>query len=200
MSGTYPSTPAPAAVTIESFEPSYKTTAHSLRRIVRSRGAQRWMFVLKYTRLTRAEWATLFSWLMTQGGEGGSFTFYPPVFGDVQGTAAGSPKVKTTTAAGQTSIPSKGWTAGQTVLKAGDFLKFASHAKVYMATADVVADGSGEATIALRPGLLSQVAANEAITVSNVPFTCAVDGDTLEAEMMPAQRVQLAELHLLEVP
>lgn len=90
MSGTYPSTPAPASVTIESFEPSYKTTAHSLRRIVRSRGAQRWMFILKYTRLTRAEWATLFSWLMTQGGEGGSFTFYPPVLGDVQGTAAGS--------------------------------------------------------------------------------------------------------------
>lgn len=200
MSGTYPSTPAPAAVTIESFEPSYKTTAHSLRRIVRSRGAQRWMFVLKYTRLTRAEWATLFSWLMTQGGEGGSFTFYPPVFGDVQGTAAGSPKVKTTTAAGQTSIPSKGWTAGSAVLKAGDFVKFASHAKVYMVTADVTADGSGEASIPIRPILVESVTGDEVITASAVPFTVSIDQDTLEAELTPGQIVQQAEIHLIEVP
>ena len=200
MSGTFPSSPAPFSVTLESFEPSYKTTAHSLRRIVRSRGAQRWMFILKWPSMTRTEFSPLYAWLVSQAGEAGTFTFYPPEIGVLQGTGAGVPLVKTTTTAGLQSVPSKGWTAWQTVLKAGDFLKFASHAKVYMATADVVADGSGEATIALRPGLLSQVAANEAITVSNVPFTCAVDGDTLEAEMMPAQRVQLAELHLLEVP
>lgn len=200
MSGTYPTTPAPAAVTFESFEPSYKTTAHSLRRIVRSRGAQRWMFVIKYTRLTRAEWATLFSWLMTQGGEGGSFTFYPPVLGEVQGDAAGTPLIKTTTAAGQTSIPSKGWTAGHTVLKAGDFIKFASHAKVYMMTADAVADGSGEVSLAIRPILVEAVTADEAITASSVPFTVSLDQDTLEAELVPGQIVQQAEIHLIEVP
>lgn len=200
MSGTYPTSPAPSSVTIESFEPSYKTTAHSLRRIVRSRGAQRWMFVLRYTRLTRAEWATLYAWLMTQGGEGGSFTFVPPILGEVQGTAAGAPKVKTTTAAGQTSVPSKGWTAGQTVLKAGDFLKFASHAKAYMVSADAVADGAGEVAISLRPILLEAVTADEVITASGVPFTCSIDQDTLEAELTPGQLVQQAEIHLIEVP
>ena len=199
MSGTYPTTPAPSSVTIESFEPAYKTTAHSLRRIVRSRGAHRWMFVLRYTRLTRAEWADLFAWLMTQGGEAGSFTFYPPGL-EQRGDGAGSPAVKTTTAAGQTSIPSKGWTAGHTVFCTGDFVKFASHAKVYMITADVTADGSGEATLPVRPILVEAVTADEVITATAVPFTVAMDQDTLEAELAPSAIVQQAEIHLLEVP
>lgn len=65
-------------------------------------------------------------------------------------------------------------------MKAGDFIKFASHAKVYMLTADVTTDGSGEATLAIEPALYSAVANNEALTVSSVPFTVAFSADTHE--------------------
>lgn len=157
------------------------------------------MFILKYTRLTRAEWATLFSWLMTQGGEGGSFTFYPPVLGDVQGTAAGSPQVKTTTAAGQTAILEG---LDRRICRAeGRGLR-----KVREPREGVHGDGGRDGgrlrrtSIPVRPILVESVAADEVITASAVPFTVSIDQDTLEAELVPGQIVQQAEIHLIEVP
>lgn len=200
MSGTFPASPAPYSCTVESYEPAYKTTAHSLRRIVRSRGAQRWMFVLKYPPMPDATFRPFYAWLMAQAGIAGTFTFYPPAWGTVLGSLGGTPLIKTTTAAGQTSIPSKGWTPGNTVLKAGDFVKFQSHAKVYMLSDDAVADGAGEVALPIRPILVEQVTVNSTITASQVPFQCAIDNDMIEADRTPGGWVNMSELHLLEVP
>ena len=65
-------------------------------------------------------------------------------------------------------------------LKAGDFVKFASHNKVYMVVADATADGSNEATITIEPPLITALANDSAVTYDNVPFTVHLINDIQE--------------------
>ena len=58
--------------------------------------------------------------------------------------------------------------------KAGDYLKFANHDKVYTVTADVDPNSSGDSTISIEPALITSPADNSAITHSSVPFTVAL--------------------------
>ena len=65
-------------------------------------------------------------------------------------------------------------------LKAGDYIKFASHNKVYMVVADVTADGSNEATLTIEPPLITALADDSAVTYDNVPFTVHLTSDIQE--------------------
>ena len=69
-----------------------------------------------------------------------------------------------------------GWTTANTgvIFKAGDFLKFANHDKVYTVTADAISDGSGDETISIEPALVTSPANDSAITYTSVPFTVAL--------------------------
>ena len=67
-----------------------------------------------------------------------------------------------------------GWNASIPIFKAGDFLKLAGNDKVYMCTADVSSDGSGNATISIEPALVASPADDGAITHSSVSFTVAL--------------------------
>ena len=71
--------------------------------------------------------------------------------------------------AGTSTITADGLTG---TLKAGDFIKFAGHDKVY----SVVADGS--TSLIIEPPLNEAIADNEAITYNAVPFTMAFTSDT----------------------
>ena len=54
--------------------------------------------------------------------------------------------------------------------KAGDFIKFASHTKVYMVVSDVTSS-SNAATVTIEPPLITALADDSAVTYDNVPFT-----------------------------
>jgi len=77
-----------------------------------------------------------------------------------------------------------GFYANQTLnisnLKAGDYVKFASHTKVYMVVADVTADGSNEATLTIEPPLLTALTDDSVVTYDNVPFTVHLTNDMQE--------------------
>lgn len=179
MSGTFPSTPYPSSMRLRTIQPSLVSVSHSLKRQTRSRGGQRWGFALEYHNRTRAEMAQLVSFAIAQRGQYETFSFVPATIGNPQSAVSGTPLCNGATASGR-SVTTDGWAISSTVMKAGDFIKFASHAKVYMLTADVTTNGSGEATIAIEPALYSAVANNEALTVSSVPFTVAFGADTHE--------------------
>lgn len=179
MSGTFPTTPAPSAMSLRSIQPSLVSVSHSLKRQTRSRGGQRWGFALQYRNRTRAQMAELISFAIAQQGQYGTFTYVPTTLGNPQATVTGTPLCAGATASGR-SVTTDGWAISSTVMLAGDFIKFAGHAKVYMLTADVTTNGSGEATLAIEPALYSDVANNEALTVSSVPFTVAFGADTHE--------------------
>ena len=63
--------------------------------------------------------------------------------------------------------------------KAGDFIKFASHNKVYMVVSDVTSS-SNAATVTIEPPLTTALADNSVITYDNVPFTVHLTNDVQE--------------------
>lgn len=176
---SYPTTPEPSSITLRSTQPTLVSVSHSLARQVRSRGCQRWSLTIDYRNLKRSEYAALYAFAVSQRGQYGSFYVVPVVLGLPQGTASGTPLAAGSGAAGSRSIATDGWSSGAS-LKAGDLIKFAGHHKVYMITADATANGSGQATIAIEPGLHAAVADNEAITARNVPIRMAFSGDVQE--------------------
>jgi hypothetical protein len=63
--------------------------------------------------------------------------------------------------------------------KAGDFLKFASHSKVYMVVEDVTSS-SNAATVTIEPPLLIALVNDSVVTYDNIPFTVSLTTDVQE--------------------
>lgn len=186
MSGTFPTTPEIEHLKITSWQPTLVSVAHSLARQARSRGgAQRWAIEATYpSNLSRAELAPVFAFALKQRGQYSIFTFTPPaLWGTARGAAGGTPQVNLAGQTGRT-VNTKGWTHGVTgILRAGDFLKFNGHAKVYLVTADANSDSNGQAALNIEPALMAAPADNEAIVVANVPFSVAFAGDVQEFDV-----------------
>lgn len=185
MSGSFPPTPAPSAIKIQSMQPTRVSISHNLRRSVRSNGAQRWVISADWVGLTRAQFAPIQAFVIAQRGQWDTFTAILPAHKLPQGLATGAPQINGANQQGR-SLATRGWTANLTnALKAGDFIGIAGQTKVYLVTADVSADASGLATIPIEPALLAVPADGALLVVRNVPFTLAMAGDLLEAAVVP---------------
>jgi hypothetical protein len=173
MSGTYPTDPEFQAINVVSKHSTLMSETVSGRRQFRSVGGQRWEFTARYNPMTRAEFMPVYAFVTSQQGMLGSFTIVPPVIGSTSGTASGSMLVNGNHAIGDSTISVDGFTG---TLKAGDFVKFASHTKVYM----VIADRSGAGVMTIEPALVEAVSDNQSVTYNNVPFTMSLLRDTQE--------------------
>lgn len=173
---SWPTTPRPQSVLIESFEPSLFSTTQSLKRIVRLRGGHRWYVKTEYSVLIRSEWAPLNAYAQSLRGIYDKFSYVIAGVGEAgRGTMLGTPVVDAIHAAGVRTVNVKGMTnSAPLVFRADDYVKFAGHAKVYKVTADANADGSGKVTLAIMPDLVAALANNEAITYASVPMQCAL--------------------------
>ena len=191
MAGTYPTTPEFQAINLESKHNNLVSETVSGRQQVRSIGGQRWSFSARYNPMTRAEFQPVFAFVMSQQGRLGTFTIVPPVIGSTSGSATGSMQVNATTSAGATSVAVDGITGD---IKAGDFVKFASHSKVYMVTSD--RDGAG--SMSIEPPLVSGVTDNEAITYNSVPFTMRLNND-IQTYGLSANEYYEYEIDMIEV-
>ncbi len=187
----WPSTVAPVAAKISSIQPTRISVAHSLKRQVRSVGAQRFAISLSYRNLTAAQMAVFWAALQVLRGQYNTCTFAFPS-GAIGAAPIGSWATSGTiqsnggAAAGVRTAALKGFTAAQTgVIKAGDLWK-GPDTKVYQATADANSDGSGHATITFEPALIVALAADDTITYTAVPFTLAMVSDNAEFSAMPA--------------
>ena len=173
MSGTFPSSPAFQSLNIQSIQPTFISRAISGRRQARQIGGQFWKMTATFPPMTRAEFAPIYAFIIAQRGRYESFTLVPPVVGNPQGSAGGTPLVNGGSQTGR-SLVTDGWTVSTAIFKAGDYLKLAGNDKVYMITADVSSDGSGNATISIEPALVSSPADNAVVTYTSVPFTVAL--------------------------
>lgn len=183
--GALPTSPPPASAALRSTQPTRVSRSHSLKRNARTRGAQRWSFRFSWPVLKRTEMWPIFAFLLAQRGQADTFTTILPVHTVPAGTWAGAPVVDGAGQGGR-SINLRGLTAGQAAAaKAGDFVKFAGHSKVYLCTADAASDGGGLLALAIEPQLQQAVADGEALVTSNVPFTVALAADNLEAVIRP---------------
>ena len=173
MSGTFPSSPAFKSLSVSSVQPTFVSRSISGRRQSRQIGGQYFRMRATFPSMTRAEFAPIYAFVMAQRGRYESFTLIPPVLNAGLGSPAGTPLVNGASQTGR-SIVTDGWNASITIFKAGDYLKFANHDKVYTVTADATSNGSGASTITIEPALVTSPADDSAIIYTSVPFTVAL--------------------------
>jgi len=172
MSGTFPSSPAFNSLEVNSIQPTFVSRTISGRRQARQIAGQFFAMTATFPPMTRAEFAPIDAFIMKQRGQYETFTLILPVLSTGLGTpAGGTPLVRGASQTGRT-LASDGWLGGALIFKAGDYLKFANHDKVYKVVADVTSNVSSSANtaITIEPALITSPADNSAITHTNVPF------------------------------
>lgn len=156
------------------------------------------MLELDFAPMTRDQFAPIYAFAIAQRGQYETFTYIPPVLGTPRGAVGGTPLVNGAHSAGDNTIATDGWPNSTLVFKAGDFVKFAGHNKVYMVTANATSSGAGAVTLTIEPPLNSALVNNESIIATNIPFTVAFVSDMQEFQTGPAPFYEFS-VKLIEV-
>ena len=182
MSGAFPiSTSKFSTLGIKSIQPTLISKSISGKKLSRTIDAQRWAFTISIITSTRATaYGELMAFIVKQRSGKENFTIIPPEIEDARGSETGSVLVNGNQSAGDTTIAMDGFGGdGAGRYKMGDFIKFASHDKVYMVVADVTSS-SNAATVTIEPPLVADIANDSAVTYDNVPFTVHLTNDAQE--------------------
>ena len=182
MSGAFPiSTSKFSTLGIKSIQPTLISKSISGKKLSRTIDAQRWGFTISIITSTRATaYGELMAFIVKQRSGKENFTIIPPEIEDARGSETGSVLVNGNQSAGDTTIAMDGFGGdGAGRFKMGDFIKFASHDKVYMVVADVTSS-SNAATVTIEPPLVADIANDSAVTYDNVPFTVHLTNDAQE--------------------
>ena len=179
MSGAFPiSTSKFQTLGIRSIQNTLISKSISGKKLARQVDNQRFSFTAQIITAKRSDvYGELMAFIMKQRSGKENFTIIPPELEDARGNVSGTVLVNGVHAVGDTTIDIDAMTG---TLKAGDFVKFASHTKVYMVVADATADGSNEATITIEPPLITALTNDSAVTYDNVPFTVHLINDIQE--------------------
>ena len=175
MSGTFPISSANfKTLGIKSIQDTILSKSISGKKLSRQIDGQRWAFTASIITAKRSDvYGDLMAFIVKQRSGKENFTIIPPEIEDARGTASGTPNG--TASAGATSITIGGSATG--TLKAGDFIKFANHDKVYMVVADQADISTG--TLTIEPPLVTAVSSTN-IQYDNVPFTVYLTNDVQE--------------------
>jgi hypothetical protein len=175
MAGAFPISNAKfTSLGIKSIQNTIISKSVSGKKLARQIDGQRWAFTIEIITAKRSDvYGELMAFIVKQRSGKENFTIVPPEIEDARGTASGTPNG--TASAGATSITLGG--SGTGTLKAGDFIKFINHNKVYMVVADQSDISTGSLTI--EPPLTTAVSSSD-ITYDNVPFTVHLTNDVQE--------------------
>jgi len=175
MAGAFPiSTAKFSTLGIKSNQTTILSKSVSGKKLSRQIDNQRFGFTIQIITAKRSEvYGQLMAFMLKQRSGKENFTIIPPEIEDATGTASGTPNG--TASAGATSITLGG--TGTGTLKAGDFIKFASHDKVYMVVEDQNDISTG--TLTIEPPLTTTIT-NSDIQYDNVPFTVYNTSDIQE--------------------
>ena len=182
MSGAFPiSTAKFQSLGIKSIQNTIISKSVSGKRLVRQIDNQRFAFTVQIITAKRSDvYGDLMAFIMKQRSQKETFTIIPPEIEDARGNESGTVLVNGVHAVGDTTIACDAFAGdGAGRFKAGDFLKFASHDKVYMVVSDVTSS-SNAATVTIEPPLLVALADDSVVTYDNVPFTVHLTNDVQE--------------------
>jgi len=130
--------------------------------------------------MPRSTFAPIQAFIIKQRSQKENFTITFPSYLNAQGNENTTINVNGVHAVGDTTIAIDGFHAdGSGRLKAGDFIKFSGHSKVYMIMTDVTSS-SNAATVTIEPPLRSALANDETVTYDSVPFTVYLNSDLQE--------------------
>jgi hypothetical protein len=182
MSGAFPISSAKfETMGIKSIQTTIISHSDSGKRLARQVDGQRWGFSISIITSTRSSvYGELMAFIVKQRSGKETFTIIPPEIEDARGNETGTILVNGVHAVGDTTIAMDAFAGdGAGRFKAGDFLKFASHDKVYMVVADVTSS-SNAATVTIEPPLITALADDSVVTYDNVPFTVYLTSDLQE--------------------
>jgi len=184
--GNFPTSPGFNAAKFKQNTTTKTTTAQSGRSIRATNSTTLWSATLNFPPLTQAEFRPIQAFIVQTKGPLNEFDIIIPTISESQSTVASSVVATIdgdssgANQIGDSSININTNQAGQTVLKAGDVVRFQNHTKVYMVTTDTNTDLSGNATMNIEPPLLENTTHNESITTNNVPFRMILSNDVQE--------------------
>ena len=139
------------------------------------------MLNVSFPPMTRAEFAPIYAFSVKQKGQYETFTYVPPTISTTRGSSGETPVVNGAISAGAVTASVDGLTASTSnILRAGDFIKFSDHTKIYMVTDDMSSDGSGDATLNFHPAATEAIPDDATITIASVPFTVSFQDDVRE--------------------
>ena len=170
MSGALPNTDF-EAINIKSNQKTLVSETDSGKTFRRQVQGQRWSFTIKYPPMTRSDFAPIMAFIIKQRSRKENFTVTFPSYLNALGNETNAIAVNGAHTAGDTTIALDGFAGdGAGRFKAGDFIKFANHSKVYMIVADVTSS-SNAATVTIEPPITTALSNDEAVTYDSVPFT-----------------------------
>ena len=182
MSGAFPISSAKfETMGIKSIQNTIISKSVSGKKLARQIDNQRFGFTVRIVTGTRSDvYGELMAFIIKQRSGKENFTIIPPEVTNARGNETNTVLVNGAHAVGDTTIAMDGHhNDNPHAFKSGDFIKFASHNKVYMIVADVQAS-SGASTVTIEPPLLQTVADDSAVTYDNVPFTVHLTNDMQE--------------------
>ena len=182
MSGAFPiSSSAFSTMGIKSIQNTIISKSDSGKKLARQIDGQRFAFTAQIIIGKRSDvYGELMAFIMKQRSRKENFTIIPPEIEDARGSETGTVLVNGVHAVGDTTIAMDGFASdGAGRFKAGDFIKFASHDKVYMVVSDVTSS-SNAATVTIEPPLTTALADDSVVTYDNVPFTVHLRNDIQE--------------------
>ena len=182
MSGAFPiSSSAFSTMGIKSIQNTIISKSDSGKKLARQIDGQRFAFTARIITGKRSDiYGELMAFIIKQRSRKENFTIIPPEIEDARGNETGTVLVNGVHAVGDTTIAMDAFASdGAGRFKAGDFLKFASHDKVYMVVSDVTSSGNA-ATVTIEPPLITALADDSVVTYSNVPFTVHLVNDVQE--------------------
>ena len=182
MSGAFPiSNSAFSTMGIKSTQNTIISVTDSGKKLSRQIDGQRFGFTASIITAKRSDvYGELMAFIMKQRSGKENFTIIPPEIQNARGSETGTVLVNGVHAVGDTTIAMDGF-AGDSAgrFKTGDFIKFASHSKVYMVVSDVTSS-SNAATVTIEPPLTTALADDSVVTYDNVPFTVYLTSDIQE--------------------
>jgi len=179
--GTWPSTVGFNTVNFKTNTNTRQTISQSGRRIRVSTASSRFSATIQYPPMTLANWKPLQAVATRLQGPLNSIdVVLPSVSENSSGVTGTTATVNGAASQGASTVTLATNKNSSTILKAGDVVRFASHTKVYMLTADATTDGAGAVTIAITPNLFEDVADTSSVTVDDVPFRMTLERDIQE--------------------
>ena len=182
MSGAFPiSNSKFSTMGIKSIQNTIISKSDSGKKLARQIDGQRFAFTAQIIIGKRSDvYGELMAFIMKQRSRKENFTIIPPEIEDARGNETGTVLVNGVHAVGDTTIAMDAFASdGAGRFKAGDFIKFASHDKVYMVVSDVTSS-SNAATVTIEPPLTTALADDSVVTYDNVPFTVHLTNDVQE--------------------
>ena len=190
MSGAFPISNAKfESLGIKSIQNTILSKSQSGKKLARQIDGQRFGFTARIITGKRSDvYGELMAFIIKQRSGKENFTIIPPEVEDARGNETGTVLVNGVHAVGDTTIAMDAFASdGAGRFKAGDFIKFASHDKVYMVVSDVTSS-SNAATVTIEPPLTTALADDSVVKYDNVPFTVHLTNDIQEFGVVGADK------------